>query len=526
MAGAQRGLLLRLLHAQACSEIGQRYGFASIRTVAEYQARLPCTDYEAYEAAIQRIARGEAGVLTAEPVRLLEPTSGSSAATKLIPYTARLQAEFQRAIAPWIVDLFRHDPALLHGPAYWSLTPVAQQARYSEGGLPIGFEEDSEYLGRWQGALIRALLALPPALRHVAEMDNFRYLTLLFLLRAPALTLISIWNPTFLTLLLERLPAWGPSLAEDISRGTLSLPVRGALPPGLAALNRPWPGRGAAIRAILEESREPATCHARLWPRLRLLSCWADGYAAPAARTLASLFPHATLQGKGLIATEGIVSIPLHGQPGAALALRAHFFEFQPADDPAATPRLAHELAPGARYTVLLTTGGGLYRYRLHDLVEVVGHRDECPLLRFIGKAAHIADHFGEKLNALHVERALAAHLERLGLQPTFAMVACEHLPEGAAYLLFIEQPEVADERLAPLGSALEAALCENFHYRYCRALGQLGPLRLFRVQGGQASYLARCQALGQRAGDIKPLVLHQRDGWLAAFTGHWVEGW
>ena len=70
VARTQQGLLLRLLQRNAQSAIGQRYGFASIRTVAEYQARVPCSDYDEYEAAIQRIGAGEAGVLTADPVLL------------------------------------------------------------------------------------------------------------------------------------------------------------------------------------------------------------------------------------------------------------------------------------------------------------------------------------------------------------------------------------------------------------------------------------------------------------------------
>src|SRR2546430_2972479 len=56
----------------------------------------------------------------------------SSGATKLIPYTTALQREFQRAIRAWIADLFLHQPALLCGQAYWSISPVAQVHRSEE----------------------------------------------------------------------------------------------------------------------------------------------------------------------------------------------------------------------------------------------------------------------------------------------------------------------------------------------------------------------------------------------------------
>jgi hypothetical protein len=60
-----------------------------------------------------------------------------------------------------------------------------------------------------------------------------------------------------------------------------------------------------------------------------------------------------------------------------------------------------------------------------------------------------------------------------------------------------------------------------NYHYAYCRDLGQLAALRVARVATtAQISYLRRCQALGQRLGDIKPMALHQEGGWLDVFQG------
>lgn len=221
------------------------------------------------------------------------------------------------------------------------------------------------------------------------------------------------------------------------------------------------------------------------------------------------MFPQAQIQPKGLIATEGFVSLPLWGRDGAALAVRSHFFEFLDETDKA---RRAHELSAGAEYSVVLTTSGGLYRYRLRDRVRVTGFERECPLLRFVGKEAHVSDHFGEKLNEIHVRAALEMNAK-------FAMVACE----GNAYVLFAETAE-DDVQLQSVAERLDAALQENIHYRYCRQLGQLGPLRVFRVAAcGHAAYLEECQRRGQRLGDVKPEWLSRHDGWAAVFEGNWV---
>jgi hypothetical protein len=433
-----------------------------------------------------------------------------------------------------MVNLFSYTPSLLWGQAYWSVTPVTRRNQRTAGGIPVGFEEDSEYFGGWQRHLIQAVLAVPPLVRLIDDMEAFRYVTLLFLLRSRSLAFISVWNPTFLTLLVSHLSDGWPQLIADIATGTLTPPTPLApdLQRQLVALNRPNSHRAEEIRAIFQTEDDPAILHTRLWPRLRLISCWTEAQAAFSIPELARLFPQAQIQGKGLIATEGFVSLPLVGQVGAALAVRSHFFEFLPIHTLQFTsPLLAHELQPNHQYTVVITTGGGLYRYQLQDVVEVTGYLGTCPLLRFVGKEAYISDWFGEKLNERHVRRALAEVLARHAVQPVFAMLACDDAGASPltssrfAYTLFIEAPEIADDTLKRLGCELETALQENYHYRYCRELGQLGSLRVFRIVGGAAAdYLLACQAHGQRAGDIKLVALHRLGGWAQVFQGQTVE--
>jgi hypothetical protein len=553
VAGTQERLLLRLLKRNAGTEYGRRYGLSGIRSVAEFQARVPLSSYEDYREAIERIGQGQRGVLTRDPVQLLEPTGGSTAATKHIPYTASLKAEFQRAIAPWIVDLTSQHPRLLLGQAYWSVSPVARRNADTPGRLPVGFEEDSEYFGALQRSLIRSVMAVPALVRLIDHMDAFRYVTLLFLLRSRSLALISVWNPTFLTLLVERLPAWWSRLAADVAAGTISspAPLAAGLQERLGAMNRPDPRRAADIQAVFESQSDPAAIHARLWPHLQLISCWADAHAAAYAPDLGRLFPQARLQGKGLLATEGVVSFPLAagdsgGPPGAAgpvLAIRSHFFEFLPPPSllaaapppgwpapcaPHTRPLLAHELAPGGCYSVVVTTGGGLYRYRLHDLVQVTGSLDGVPRIRFLGKEAHLSDRFGEKVDERHVRQALDRLLARYAVRPAFAMVACDEVAghdARHAYTLYVEADGQPDEVLCLLGSGLEAALQENYHYRYCRDLGQLAALCVYRIDGGALeTYAAACRAHGQRVGDVKPAALHHLGGWSRVFSGRLVS--
>jgi hypothetical protein len=504
----QRQQLRRLLEANQDTEFGRRYGFATIRSPREYQQRVPLSAYEDYRSWIDRIATGSPRVLTDDPVTLFEPTSGSTTATKLIPYTASLQREFQRGIRPWIADLFLHRPSLAGGPAYWSVSPALEPGRTS-GGIPIGFDEDSAYVGGWQRRLVQAVMAVPADVRHERTMERFRHLTLLSLVRCPHLRLVSVWNPTFFLLLMDRLPELGGALMRELQQH-----------------QELQDKRRADVLAAALRARTAAERHSILWPKLRVISCWSEGHAAAPARHLAGQFPQAEMQGKGLIATEGFVSLPFVGQAGSCLSVRSHFFEFVPVDAHGSVSsgdvRLAEELERGQRYAVVLSTGGGLYRYQLHDIVEVTGHRRECPGIRFVGRQAHVSDWFGEKLNEVYVAQVLRDAFAAAGLSPSFAMMACDPTLSVASYVLYIETADT-DERLGRLACEVDAALRRSVHYDYARRLGQLGPVRIFRTHGAPERYLAAEVREGRRAGDVKPLALHHRAGWTQVMAGDFV---
>jgi hypothetical protein len=488
--------------------------------LTQYATRntLPLTTYEDYLPYIERIANGEQNILTRDPVQLFELSSGSTAASKMIPYTRTLKSEFGRGLSAWITDLYTHHADLEAGPAYWSISPLTDGLRHTRGGVPIGFEEDSAYLGPL-GALIESALAVPNLVKHIRDVTTFRYVTLLFLLRCADLRLISVWNPTFLTLLLQPLPDWWDSLLEDISNGTLTPPapidenIHHAL---LKKLHHFTQHATRNTQQATRLSRISPNDYASIWPHLKLISCWADGASASYARDLREKFPNVIIQPKGLLATEAFVSFPLTGYEGGALAVTSHYFEFL---TDSGDIFLAHQLEKGKTYSVVVTTGGGLVRYQLNDIVEVMGFYGQVPLLKFIGKADRVSDYFGEKLNEQFVANVLAGLFEKHHLAPTFFMLAPEDTGDFH-YTLYIELPGYPTIRLLDdLTTELDSALRANFHYDYCRRLGQLGEAQATQVTRGAEVYIQACQARGQKLGDIKPSVLQTSTGW-----GKWFE--
>ena len=205
------------------------------------------------------------------------------------------------------------------------------------------------------------------------------------------------------------------------------------------------------------------------------------------------------VQPKGLLATEGVVSFPLWGAPAPVLAIRGHVLEFAPEDDLEGVALGAHELDLGGRYAPVLTTSGGLWRYRLGDVVEVVGRYRETPCVRFVGRLDGVCDLAGEKLHPGFVEGVF----QQLAPDARFALLT----PEGPRYVAYLEGSSLDPE-------ALDRGLRANPHYDLCRRMGQLQAPEIRAVREGAARYEQALVARGVRAGDLKPTGLHGGTFW------------
>jgi hypothetical protein len=458
--------------------------------------------YDDLSEEMEAIQAGREGVLTSEPVLLLQPSSGSSAGTKLIPFTATLRTQFNRAVSIWIADLFWHRPELMDGPAYWSVSPLAGEMPKVPGPVQVGFEDDGAYLGGLTRSVISAAMAVPGELARLTDPEVHRYATLRYLLGAGQVRIFSVWSPTFLALLLAPLEAWWDSLVSDVEEGTLTAPGGGSIEAEGTDLpvTEPNPRRARELRAVGPHD------FLGLWPKLGLLSAWADGSSGPYAGDLRRSFPGVPFQAKGLIATEAFITIPRWGLPGGHPAITSHFLEFIPEGAGVEDALLVDELEERGRYEVLATTGGGLFRYCLGDMVEVVGGAGGLPLLRFVGRTDRVSDFFGEKLTDGFVARVLDGLTDGGDLSLTFSLLAPERTAGRIRYVWFLAMgSEGRVQELGITGPDLDRALSENFHYGTCRRLGQLAPAEVCPVsEVASLRFLEVKGREGHRLGDVK----------------------
>ena len=527
----QKKLLFDILHKNSGTVLGKKYNFEKIKTVKQFQKQVPISSYSEMQVYIEQLKEKNEPILTSEKIFLFEPSSGSTGSCKYIPYTKGLKKQFQCGIAPWLYDLYNRHKVLLWGKSYWSITPLTYQKQYSKSGIPIGFEEDSDYFGKLEGFVLDKLFVVPKEIKYVSDMENFRYITLAFLLANDNLRFISVWNPSFLIILLSYMGEYKYKFLDDFDNKTLTPP--NIMDEDLKSIFIKKLHISAKRRRILKKLlNENSLNYEAIWEKLTLISMWTDGNAGFYLSKIKELFPNTRIQSKGLLATECFVSFPYKSDFVSSVSYLSHFFEFIPcsADGSLAyeNVKLLCELEIGKRYCVVVTTTGGFYRYNLEDIIEIVESDSPLPKIKFIEKSGNISDRVGEKLNESFAGEVITDTFNKSKIEPSFFMLAPElGDDEIYYYVLFLQVTTEIIPVMQHVKNTIEQRLRENIHYDYARQLNQLNPLKIFIINdecNATEIYIEQCRKWGQKLGNIKSVCLDKRSGWNNVFKGDFLK--
>ncbi|MDE1465590.1 GH3 family domain-containing protein [Spartinivicinus poritis] len=467
------------------------------------QEKLPIVSYKDLSPWIDKIHSTNDRVLTEEPVLFWEPTSGSTDSKKWIPYTASLLNSFNNGIKPWLKSLYDYYPTLKSGTHYWSISMATSEHIQNHTGIPLGVEDDSDFLDPFSRWAMHKITAVPSSIKHCKTSEEWQFNTCRYLLEQNNLSFISIWSPTFLMVLCDYIVENFDNMVASLSR------------------NR----QKEIIKSKFENTRD----FSKLWPNLKLISCWTDGPSYTFAKALLSRFSNSVIQGKGLLATECVISIPFinsrknffsHKESlisqGSVLASNSHFFEFLEAETDCTDTYLAHELKIGITYIPVVTTSGGLYRYKINDLVRCTGFIQKTPTIEFVGKADYTSDVAGEKLHPIFIDNIIKKVREKMKIEIHFMLISAPKILPGS-YKLFIDSPE-SDNDIKNFTEELEYQLNSSHHYFNCIKIGQLKPLSFHRVKNAWRKYQTMFTKHGMKLGDIKPSILNNRYDWDKVF--------
>lgn len=491
-AGTQRTLLREILAAHETTDYGRAHGLTRELSLEELRRRVPVSRYAGELEGWAEKQRGAPArsVLAPGGAQVFETTSGSSGRRKQIPYNSALRASFEAYFRVWAHDLLTHGPKFETLRIYLSVSPGGaldeQEAR-------SGFEDDTEYLSPALRQILRRFLTAPTSLKGIRDAHEFRLVLAAHLLADAELEIVSIWHPSFWLVLWDFVGLHREELARAVEAGSVLSAER-------EWLFTPNPRAAALLRG--SAPLDPM----RFWPTLKWVSAWDSAASRGPAERLRALLPTVAFQGKGLLATEAPLTIPLYGR-GFVPFLTEVFFEFLREDG---SLHLLHELQTGESYELVVSQRGGFLRYALGDLVRVTRvHPGGLPELEFRGRAGDVSDLVGEKLSAAYITDHLEPELRRRYQVESLCVLPMQPETGAPHYLALVSAPVTTPEWELEVTRFLDARLSESFHFGYARRLMQLGPTRLRAVPDLSTRLLEHYRDVrGMKLGDIKLKVL------------------
>lgn len=423
-----------------------------------------------------------------------EPTSGSTNAFKWIPYTEGFLAEINGAAATWLFDTFHQYPGVLKGKHYWSLSWVPPEMRQTHNS------NDVDLFPLWQRFFLNHIMAVPDQVKKAKSQEACWFATLVYLVGCRELSLISIWSPTFLLQMINDLSQYKTLIISSLEKGKWA-----AHEEDLKSIPCLLQKEQAQLLKDFDSTndREKYRVLKLIWPQLSLISSWDSSTAATWIPQIKKIFPHVPLQGKGLWATEGVVSVPYRGNK--ILALRSHFYEFRCLNSNQIFP--CWELKKGMKVQPLLSSKNGFLRYELPDMMLVTDFINETPCFEFISRINSI-DLVGEKIDFDMAQKLISETSQVFGVRG-LCLIAEKNTSKKPHYSLLIEG-DISS--IAPLQTQiedfLEEKLCNHYHYQLSRSLGQLNASEVL-VVSDTIPFLKQFQKSSIGGGNkIEPIVI------------------
>ncbi|KAM7370745.1 hypothetical protein PAMP_010268 [Pampus punctatissimus] len=398
----QEETLLRRLKKNEHTCYGRQYDFSSIRDSDDFRARHPITTYEHYRELIIRIAAGEEKVIIAEKPLSLAMTSGTSGASAMLLSTKDTNTEFFLQGVTVCLDAMQQAfPASdsLQRTTKFFYTPTFRQ---SEAGIPIGPNSSTPASSRH---MLNLYTTPAPAFEVPSEKDTL-YLHLLFALKDPSVgTLESNFASTVFYAFIALQERW-QELVEDIERGKVSsaLALEPEMRARLEALMKPDPERAAQLQTHFQDGFRGIA--KRLWPHLHLVLAVDSGsneiYGEMLRENYCQGIP---FYSPFYAATEGLIGVNLWPQEANRrylLCPRSMFCEFLPEssmEEEAPHTLLMEDVKEGHNYELIITNASGLFRYRIGDIVKVVGFHNQCPIVEFQYRRGQMLNVRGEKVS-------------------------------------------------------------------------------------------------------------------------------
>lgn len=493
--------LQEILNRNGATEWGRKWGLDR-PTAAEAFQSLPVTSYQDYAPYVERIAAGEQGILTAEPVTYLSVTSGTTGPQKLIPVTQRqTRTVMKNMLTPMGLAMRTGHLGPMRGRMLQIMTE--QINGMTAGGIPKGAATSSGMAK--MGKMMEMIWTSPLPVIKVQDQVAARYLHLLFALGEERLWTIVAFFPSTLLFTLRDLNARAPELLRDLADGTITpnLELDPAVRAELTGRLRPNLARARALAKLYEQGTFTVK---DIWPSVGTVISVGSGTFRFYVDQLQPYLGGVRVFSSVYAASEAAIGLGLNpDQPGYVIAPSSAYHEFLP--EGADRPVSLDQVEVGQTYEMVLTTFAGLTRYRLGDQVQVLGRQGEAPIVEFIQRKGQVINIVGEKTNEVQIATAFEVACRDVAAPVLDYIVTPDPNSTPTRYLLLIEAlNDDPDFDAATLLRAFDGQLRQTApDYGDSLRMGELGPMAAVILRPGTFErYRDQRVASGASAAQVK----------------------
>lgn len=507
----QRELLSGILAQNKNTEFGRKHRFSEIRRIADYQRAVPLSGYDDYAGDISRIINGGGHILTAENPIYFCISSGTTGDEKFIPVTGsdvKIQYLYDYGLVFGTVREYYKDTD--ETEIFGKIFQIGEFGKtFMRDGRIKGIRSGCVYLCAEKYAGFDASdYCVPKEILFPESLEDQLYIKVRFALAERELTAVhGVFINRVAGVMDYILQNWD-MLLNDMEMGTADRSVKLSEEQRRYVARRlpPDPGRAAELRKIPRGGSDFGIMR-KIWKKMKyILAIGGSSFPYFTEKMLGyagdiPICHYAYASSECVFGVAGQMNVP----DRYILFPEAAFFEFIPVKNPA-RPLVMSEIRPGERYELAFTNRSGLYRYRLGDVVEVVGRYGKAPVVKYcyrINQAVNIA---GEKTNCEQLSAAVKRFSEITGTGVTGYCVCGELSGIAPRYLFYIESTENA--AVGNAGEILEQCMREaNFEYRSCADMNEIAPLRVeFLRVGSFKKYERELAASGKNMGQSKLL--------------------
>lgn len=517
----QQKTLEKIIARNKDCELGKKYDFASIRTLRDFQDKVPLSTFEDYLPLIDRmVENNEENIITGSKIIRYCSSSGSVGKPKLQPKTARDLFNMQSmgfAATPACAANYFKEKGI-----YKSLPAQMGPLLISLNGHPLKNGMRCNGAGQIPFTYLKPLLPFftttPIDILYPEDEENtnIQYFQLRFSLVNKNVTYLGSLVITLLSTMFEYLEGNWEMICNDIEKGTIDPSVKcpASLREKYEKKLKPDPKRAAELRAEFQKGFETDVPIAkRIWPKL----CWGYGmisstlsvYVEKLQRYIGDLPMH----NMGYAASEGFMAMPVSLNVNDYVLLpRSIIYEFLPVDAPEGTrPLLMNEIEVGKDYEIIVTNFSGLYRYRILDIVHVTGMHNKTPKIEFLYRSNMGLNAANEKTTTQMLD-FVAENLEReFGIDFKGYSFYSDTDGEVPRYVMLCDtSSELPLTDKENFEAAMDRLFREcNEKYDKYRRWGMLREPVIYKLENGSYdAYKASLVAQGRVLNQIKPVVV------------------